>query len=53
MERKITIEERGFYEEDYQMRMLKVNAPDGYESNTNVNVDSFCHCIRRYTFLPA
>lgn len=30
MERKITIEERGFYEEDYQMRMLKVNAPDGF-----------------------
>ena len=30
MERKITIEERGFYEEDYHMRMLKVHAPDGF-----------------------
>ena len=29
MERKITIEERERYQEDYQMRMLKVNRPEG------------------------
>lgn len=29
MERKITIEEKTLYQEDYQMRMLKVNAPEG------------------------
>ena len=29
MERKITIEEKERYQEDYQMRMLKVNRPEG------------------------
>jgi hypothetical protein len=29
MERKITIEEKTFYKEDYQIRMLKANNPEG------------------------
>ena len=29
MERKITIEEHVLYKEDYQMKMLKANSPEG------------------------
>ena len=29
MERKITIEEEELYQEDYQIRMLKINHPEG------------------------
>ena len=30
MERKITIEEHVLYKEDYQMKMLKANSPEGF-----------------------
>ena len=30
MERKITIEEHLLYHEDYQMKMLKANSPEGF-----------------------
>lgn len=30
MERKITIEEQALYKEDYQMKMLKANSPEGF-----------------------
>lgn len=30
MERRITIEEQELYKEDYQMRMLKANSPEGF-----------------------
>ena len=49
MERKITIEEHVLYKEDYQMKMLKANSPEGFlhVGGRGVNGSSYYEmCIR-------
>ena len=56
MERKITIEEHVLYKEDYQMKMLKANSPEGFlhVGGRGINAGDVCQSeikSRRYKAL--